>query len=131
MSSQEVRRLHRWSETHVMVIDEISMCGGELFDKLDQIAQRTRNNPKRFGGLQVICCGDFCQLPSVGDKRSKKGRKWCFESRAWSTLRPRIYDLKTIMRQRDRQFIAKYDLDAAVSDPRNYFSLDVCRQAPP
>ena len=56
----------RWLETDILVIDEISMLPAELFDKISQVGSRIRNNPAPFGGLQVILCGDFYQLPPVG-----------------------------------------------------------------
>jgi ATP-dependent DNA helicase PIF1 len=35
----------------------------ELFDKIDYIARRIRNTERAFGGIQLIICGDFLQLP--------------------------------------------------------------------
>ena len=43
----------RWFFTKVLVIDEISMVDGTLFDKLEEIARAIRNDNARFGGLQV------------------------------------------------------------------------------
>lgn len=73
----------RWRETEILVIDEISMLSAELFDKLDIIGRRVRNNINPFGGLQVIVCGDFFQLPPVG---LGKTVKFCFEASAWKDL---------------------------------------------
>lgn len=73
----------RWRETEILVIDEISMLSAELFDKLDVIGRRVRNNINPFGGLQVIVCGDFFQLPPVG---LGKTVKFCFEAQAWKSL---------------------------------------------
>lgn len=73
----------RWRETEILVIDEISMLSAELFDKLDVIGRRVRNNINPFGGLQIIVCGDFFQLPPVG---LGKTVKFCFEAQAWKSL---------------------------------------------
>lgn len=48
----------RWRETQILVIDEISMLSAELFDKLDIIGRRVRNNLLPFGGLQLILSGE-------------------------------------------------------------------------
>lgn len=42
----------RWRECDVLVIDEVSMMPGQFLDKLNFVAQRARNNPSVFGGLQ-------------------------------------------------------------------------------
>ena len=58
---------NRWKSTQILVVDEVSMLSGELFDKLNVIGQRVRDNPNQlFGGIQVVLCGDFFQLPPVG-----------------------------------------------------------------
>ncbi|KAG4304852.1 hypothetical protein PORY_001905 [Pneumocystis oryctolagi] len=44
--------LSRWLRTKVLVIDEISMVDAELFDKLENIARKLRNNENPFGGIQ-------------------------------------------------------------------------------
>ena len=50
-----------------LVIDEISMLDSEMVDVLDSYAKLARNQHSlAFGGLQVIFCGDFLQLPPVG-----------------------------------------------------------------
>lgn len=49
-----------------LIIDEISMMSADLLEKLNAVAQRIRKQPdKPFGGIQVILCGDFLQLPPI------------------------------------------------------------------
>ena len=36
-----------------LVIDEISMLEGALFDKLEALARNIKNSPKPFGGIQL------------------------------------------------------------------------------
>ncbi|KAL6076400.1 DNA helicase, variant 2 [Balamuthia mandrillaris] len=43
----------RWRKAKVLVIDEISMLPGELFDKLEWIARAIRDDQRPFGGIQV------------------------------------------------------------------------------
>lgn len=43
----------RWQDTKVLIIDEISMVDGSLFDKLEKIARMIREDDAPFGGIQV------------------------------------------------------------------------------
>lgn len=52
----------RWHEAKVLIIDEISMLSGELFEKLEEAARKIRKNNTPFGGIQLIACGDFFQV---------------------------------------------------------------------
>ena len=81
MRKPEVRA--RWTETDILVIDEISMLSGETFDLLSQVGSRVRNDPRPFGGLQLVMCGDFFQLPPVG---LGKSCTFCFQSQTWKDL---------------------------------------------
>lgn len=60
------------------------MLSAQLFDKLSFIGSRVRNDPRPFGGLQLVLCGDFYQLPPVGVGRNNVS--FCFESAAWNEL---------------------------------------------
>ena len=56
----------RWKKTDVLIIDEASMLGPILFEKLDQIGRKIRRHKEKlFGGIQLIVAGDFFQLPPV------------------------------------------------------------------
>jgi len=71
---------NRWRNSELLIIDEVSMLGGELFDKLNIIGQLIRVSELPFGGLKLILCGDFLQLPPVKDE-------WIFKSEVWSELK--------------------------------------------
>ncbi len=73
----------RWKECEILVIDEISMLSAELFDKLSFIGSRVRNDARPFGGLQLVLCGDFFQLPPIG---VGKNAHFCFESSSWAEI---------------------------------------------
>ena len=68
-----------WLQTKCLVVDEISMLSSDAFDLLDFIGQNMRPLCGRgpFGGLQLILCGDFFQLPPVHD------HNFAFQSEAW------------------------------------------------
>ncbi len=54
--------------TDIIVIDEISMCRADLFNAMDHVCRAVAPIHRRdeaFGGKQVICVGDFHQLPPV------------------------------------------------------------------
>lgn len=92
---------NRWLQTDVLVIDEISMIDGADFDKLEEVARIVRKNPLPFGGLQVILCGDFAQLPPV-----KPTGGFCFQAKCWSKviLPENQIELTEIVRQSDASF---------------------------
>jgi len=43
----------RWRVVQALIIDEVSMIDGILFDKLEHIARILRNSSAPFGGIQV------------------------------------------------------------------------------
>lgn len=55
--------------TKVLIIDEISMLHAHQLDMIDMLTKAFRGNSAPFGGLQVIMCGDFFQLPPVTKKK--------------------------------------------------------------
>ena len=74
----------RWKRTEILVIDEVSMITSGLMDKLSEIGKRMRNDPRPFGGLQLVLCGDFYQLPPIG--LGNTGIGFAFESMSWQQL---------------------------------------------
>ncbi|CAH0563392.1 unnamed protein product [Brassicogethes aeneus] len=54
-----------WRRCKHLIIDEISMVDGGYFEKIEAVARHVRKNDKPFGGIQLILCGDFFQLPPV------------------------------------------------------------------
>lgn len=97
----------RWKTIKVLIIDEVSMIDGELFSKLDFIARNIRNSSEPFGGIQLIVCGDFYQLPPVPqDVGGIKQFSFIFESHAWQTAIKSSIILKEVFRQKgDQTFI--------------------------
>lgn len=85
----------RWRAAQVLVVDEVSMLDGGLLDKLDAVARAARGVPDRaFGGLQLLFCGDFFQLPPVF-----LGGGFAFESAAWAAAHVATCELTEIVRQ--------------------------------
>lgn len=72
-------RSRLWKNCKRLIIDEISMIDGDLFDKLEAVACSVRNNDRPFGGIQLILSGDFLQLPPVWKSKEGKAKKFCFQ----------------------------------------------------
>ena len=49
----------------VLVVDECSMMSAEMFEMIEHMLREVRRNGRPGGGLQLIVCGDFFQLPPV------------------------------------------------------------------
>lgn len=94
---------NRWLRTKVLIMDEVSMVDGDLFDKLDQIARQIRNNGRPWGGIQLVITGDFFQLPPVPD-RNKRETKFAFDAATWSTSIDHTIGLTQVFRQKDHEF---------------------------
>jgi ATP-dependent exoDNAse (exonuclease V) alpha subunit len=75
-----------------ILIDEISMLPAPLFDMCDYLMRRVRNRDTPFGGVQMILCGDFFQLPPVN-------APFPFKSEVWSKLELANIELKGNHRQ--------------------------------
>lgn len=96
-SNPKVRE--RWKRTCVIILDEISMVSADLFDKLDFIARRLRRSQLPFGGIQLIMCGDFFQLPPVLRDQAPGAKKFAFEAKAWKSCVSNTFILTQIYRQ--------------------------------
>jgi ATP-dependent DNA helicase PIF1 len=97
------RHQKRWQKIDTLIIDEISMLESGLFDKLEIIARTVRNDNRPFGGLQLIFCGDFFQLPPV--TRGKSLPRFCFEAQSWKNCLNHSILLTKIHRQNESELI--------------------------
>ncbi len=90
--------------TDVLIIDEISMLHDYRLDMVDRIAREVRGEDVPFGGIQVILCGDFFQLPPVNRSEGKQG-SFAVNSAAWKELDPVICYLSDQYRQNDGDYL--------------------------
>lgn len=88
----------------VLVIDEISMLHDYRLDMIDQVIRRVRDDERPFGGMQLVLCGDFFQLPPINRPEGKSGG-FVVASQAWQTLDPVICYLGEQHRQDDETFL--------------------------
>lgn len=94
-----------WATCRMLIIDEISMMRGQLFDKLEEIARIMRPSQAHlpFGGIQLLCCGDFFQCPPVNKKLSEddEDAQQCFEAEQWDRCIEIQFELTQVVRQRE------------------------------
>lgn len=124
-----------WTQTDVLVIDEVSMLDPLYWQKLGEIARylrvgkkgvNSRDNgnvhcspssgsplgPRKalnegFGGLQVILIGDFFQLPPVRKRSEHQAGsiEFAFETPLWKTAIDESIVLSECHRQKDMEFV--------------------------
>ncbi len=94
----------RFDKVRVLLIDEISMLDGKRLDVVDAVCRAFRSDMRPFGGLQVIVCGDFFQLPPV-EKDGEKDVDFAFLSRSWKDAKFATCYLSEYHRQDDTAFL--------------------------
>lgn len=82
----------------ILLIDEISMLDADLLTKISEYLCLVRQDPRPFGGVQLVLCGDFCQLPPVSGS-------FCFTADIWGKSNITIVMLEELVRQdKDARF---------------------------
>ncbi|KAF6167112.1 hypothetical protein GIB67_041367 [Kingdonia uniflora] len=99
---------NRWRNVKALVIDEISMINGHLFDDLEYIAREVRpvlsGEVESWGGIQLIVCGDFFQLPPV-NKGEHIVKEFAFEANCWKSSFDLLVELTRVYRQSDPRLL--------------------------
>jgi len=90
----------RFKSTKVLIIDEISMLHHFRLGLVDQIVRHFTQIDLPFGGMQVILCGDFFQLPPIS-KNEDFETLFSFDSDVWNELDLKICYLEEQHRQKD------------------------------
>ena len=100
---EELRK--RIKEAEILIIDEISMLDAARLDLLDQICKAAKEPFLSFGGLQIIMCGDFFQLPPVNVGK-REGVEFAYKSLAWEQADVKVcYLNKKHRQQNDLEFV--------------------------
>lgn len=93
-------------KAEIILIDEISMCRADLFG----FVARTIMASKRK--KQIVCVGDFYQLPPVLAEKDAKAYKrlygeslYAFESPYWSQIGLQTVELQEVVRQKETSFV--------------------------
>lgn len=95
---KDVPCLTRWIRSDILIIDEISFIDQNAFEKMSHVLSMVRNNTDPFGGIKLILCGDFAQLPPV-KFNNQVGTQFCFYSDLFEQLNLKTIYLKKSMRQ--------------------------------
>lgn len=94
----------RIAGTDVLIIDEISMIHDYTLDMIEEVCRFVKDEKRFFGGMQVIVCGDFYQLPPVN--KGLKRDSYCFNSPIWKKMEfATCYLTKIYRQQNDLEFI--------------------------
>jgi ATP-dependent DNA helicase PIF1 len=88
----------------VLIIDEISMLHHYRLDLIDRVIKEVKNSPLPFGGMQVIFCGDFFQLPPVR-RSGEPEAHFAYHSNAWKELGLKVCYLSEQHRQSDIEYL--------------------------
>ena len=94
----------RFKNTDVLIIDEVSMLHHFRLDLIERIARHLKRNQLPFGGMQIILCGDFFQLPPVS-RMGEKESHFSYKSETWKKLNLKICYLEEQFRHKDDKFI--------------------------
>ena len=104
LSESEIEKLltkgylkKKFKYVQVLVIDEISMLHSFQLDAVDRICRAFKQSSAPFGGLQVVLCGDFFQLPPIskGDTESS----FAYKADIWGIMDLQICYLSEQYRQ--------------------------------
>ena len=93
----------KYGDVKVVFIDEISMVGCHIFNKIDQCLLEIFGHKKEFGGCHVVAIGDFYQIKPVKDTYILKNPDSGYSALATNTWTDhfKIFTLVEIMRQHD------------------------------
>lgn len=108
LSQKDIKRIvndekiwERIKYCKALIIDEISMLNANRLDMVNAICQTIRQDLRPFGGLQIVLCGDFFQLPPISIHNEKS---FVFDSQAWQDLDLKICYLTEQYRQEEKSF---------------------------
>jgi hypothetical protein len=51
-----------------LIFDEVSFVGQWVLNRVHQSLVIAKNSNSNFGGINILFCGDFCQLPTVNEE---------------------------------------------------------------
>ena len=102
---QNEKLYKRYKDVKVLIIDEISMLHATRLDMINTLFKKFRQSSLPFGGIQIIFCGDFFQLPPVVKNFKKEetddSNEFAYNATSWKELNPIVCYLKENYRQED------------------------------
>lgn len=94
--------LRRLEQVEVLIIDEVSMLSGSALESVNRVCQSFKRSSLPFGGMQVVLCGDFFQLPPVGREMDSA---FIYKSEIWESLQLQVCYLHKTYRQKDERLV--------------------------
>ncbi len=95
----------RFEKTKVLIIDEISMLHHYRLDLIEWICRQMKHNERPFGGMQVVLCGDFFQLPPVTRGEILES-EFAYKAETWNGSKFTICYLSEQHRQKDNEYLS-------------------------
>lgn len=93
----------RFLNNKVLIIDEISMLHAYRLDMVDVVCKAFKRSTEPFGGMQIVMCGDFFQLPPV--TRGNEDGRFAYKSNVWNEMDLKICYLEEQHRQSDDKIL--------------------------
>ncbi len=94
----------RFERAKILIVDEVSMLHHFRLDLVEKIVRSFKRNNEFFGGLQVVFCGDFFQLPPVS-RAGEPEALFAYHSDTWKNLGLKICYLEEQYRQSDQAYL--------------------------
>ncbi len=94
----------RFERTKVLVIDEVSMLHHFRLDLIEWICRQMKRNDKPFGGMQIVVCGDFFQLPPV-TRGDVVDSEFAYKAESWLASKFTVCYITEQHRQKDNTYL--------------------------
>jgi len=94
-----------------IIIDECSMLSARSLEAIQAVCQ-LKNRNEKFGGIQLILCGDFFQLPPVANLLYQDNGEFCFMSKSFMEC----FLHRVVLEQNMRRENGEHLLDKAVAE---------------
>ncbi|XP_046548816.1 ATP-dependent DNA helicase PIF1-like isoform X2 [Haliotis rubra] len=92
----------RIRSTDVLFADESSMISVHVFEQVEYICRKLREDRYVFGGMQVVFVGDWFQLPPVANILNNDPGRHCFLADVWRDA----IKHKVVLTEKDHELIA-------------------------
>jgi ATP-dependent exoDNAse (exonuclease V) alpha subunit len=95
----------RFKTVKVLIIDEVSMLHHFRLDMVERVCRAFKGNDIPFGGIQVVLCGDFFQLPPIA-RFGEPAAQFAFAADSWREAGFIICYLTEQHRQKDHEMLS-------------------------
>jgi len=110
----------------VLIIDEVSMLHDYRLDMIDTVLRNVRGKDSPFGGIQVVLCGDFFQLPPI-NRNSTGQSNFVVNSASFQDLDPVVCYLEEQYRQDDENYLGILNAIRSGEVSKDHFDLLMSR----